>query len=233
MKIFVATSDYCINALTPFTYLFNKFWEDKPKVTILNRGIIDKFELPNNFNIISLGPNKGMKNWCSDFRKYFETIEDEYFIFMQEDHFPIRPIIDKSYKALLSCLKDENIGRIAITNDPINKPYSLYKNVNNIQIIESNQTANYRVSCQPSIWSKEFMLKYMKSDLGGPWEFEMQYPHNDGYKVLGTQTDYPMIVSNAILKGDWDENWYKSMHGSDYFELDSKIIQEMEKLQII
>ena len=77
------------------------------------------------------------------------------------------------------------------------------------------------------------MLKYLKSDLGGPWEFEMQYPHNDGYKVLGTLKDYPMIVSNAILKGDWDDDWYKCIHGPDYFELDPNIIQEMKKNKII
>ena len=152
---------------------------------------------------------------------------------MQEDHFPIRPIINKSYNALLSCLNDGKIGRIAITNDPINKPHSLYKNINDVQIIASSQTANYRVSCQPSIWSREFMLKYMKADLGGPWEFEMQYPHNDGYKVLGTLIDYPMIVSNAIVKGEWHEDWYKSMHASDYFELDSDTMQEMENKKII
>jgi hypothetical protein len=233
MKIFVATSDYCINALTPFTYLFNKFWPDSPPVTILNRGEIDNFDIPKNFNLISLGKNEGMDTWCRDFRNYFEKVEDEYFIFLQEDHFPIRPVIKNSYKALLSCLNDEKIGRIALTNDPINKPYTLYKNINKVQIISSSQTANYRVSCQPSIWSKEFLLKYLKSDLGGPWEFEMQYPHNDGYKVLGTLKDYPMIVSNAILKGDWDKDWYKCIHGTDYFELDKNVIQEMEKNKII
>ena len=70
MKIFVATSDHSINALKPFTYLFNKFWPSKPDVIILNRGIINEFDLPENFSLISLGKNRGVKFWCDDFRNY-------------------------------------------------------------------------------------------------------------------------------------------------------------------
>ena len=73
----------------------------------------------------------------------------------------------------------------------------------------------------------------MKADLGGPWEFEMQYPHNDGYKVLGVFKDYPTLVSNAIVKGKYHEDWDKCIHGTDYFKLDSEIIQQMQKEQII
>ena len=35
-----------------------------------------------------------------------------------------------------------------------------------------------------------------------------------------------MIVSNAIVKGQWDKDWYKSMHASDYFELDSDTLEK-------
>ena len=233
MKIFVATCDDYISALSPFTYLFNKFWSDKIDVTILNRGVIDNFELPKNFNIVLLGSNNGVKGWTTDFYNYFKDVEDEYFIFMQEDHFFIRPVNDNVYQQLLSCLKDDKVGRIDLTNTLINKPYSIYKNVNGVEIAEMSQTSMYRVCCQPSIWSKEYMLKYMEPGLGGPWEFELQDYYNDGYKILGTIRDYPIIVSNALVKGDYGENWYKCIHGNDYFELDYNIVEHMTKNKII
>ena len=84
MNIFVATSDSCISALKPFSFLFNKFWHFKEKVTVLNRGVITDVDLPDNFSIVSLGENKGMDYWCDDLRNYFLSIDDDHFIFMQE-----------------------------------------------------------------------------------------------------------------------------------------------------
>ena len=55
MKVFVATCDEYISALTPYAYLFNKFWSDDIEVTVLNRGTINEYELPKNFSIIALG----------------------------------------------------------------------------------------------------------------------------------------------------------------------------------
>ena len=232
MKIFVATSDQYIYVMPIFAYLFNKFWGDKAEVTVLNRGIINNYNLPNNFKIISLGKNEGINTWCKDFKEYFKNVSDKYFIFLQEDHLLLKPLNKKSYQALLSCLDDDKIGRIALTNDIITKPYTLYKNINKTQIISSSQTASYRASCQPSIWSREFLLKNLP-DLRGPWEFEMQHPHNDGYKVLGIYKDYPTLVSNAILKGEFTNDWYKCIHGSDYFELDLETIQQLKKQNLL
>jgi hypothetical protein len=233
MKIFVATSDHSINALRPFAYLFNKFWTAEPDVVVLNRGLIDKFDLPKKFSLIALGKNTGVKAWCDDLRNYFQSIDDDYFIFLQEDHFLIKPFNEYTYNILLSLTNEDKVGRIALTNDRIADPYVDYKIIDDIQIIESTQTAGYRVSCQPSIWSKEYMLKYMKPGLGGPWEFETQDFYNDGYKILGLTSQYPMIVSNALKKGDYWEDWYKSYHGTEYYELDLDIIKQMEKEQII
>jgi len=227
MKIFVATSDQYIYVMPIFAYLFNKFWGDKAEVTVLNRGIINNYNLPNNFKIISLGKNEGINTWCKDFKEYFKNVSDKYFIFLQEDHLLLKPLNIKSYQALLSCLDDDKIGRICITNDIITKPYTPYKNINGTQILSSSQTAKYRASCQPSIWSKEFLLKCLPN-LGGPWEFEMQHPCNDDYKVLGIYKDYPTLVSNAVLKGEFNDDWYKCIHGSDYFKLDLETIQHID-----
>ncbi len=233
MRVFVATCDDYISALSPFSYLFNKFWSDEIQVTVLNRGTIDNFDLPKNFNIVLLRSNNGVKEWTTDFYKYFSGIEDKHFIFMQEDHFFIRPFNTHVYNQLLSCLKDDKVGRIDLTNTLINKPCLGYKKVNDVDVIEMSQSSMYRVCCQPSIWSKEYMLKYMKPGLGGPWEFELQDYFNDGYRILGTSNDYPIVVSNALVKGEYGENWYKCIHGSDYFELDNNIVNYMKENKII
>jgi len=239
MKVFVATCDDYVSALTPYAYLFNKFWSDDIEVTVLNRGTISEYELPKNFSIIALGSNNGSKGWTTDFHNYFSTVEDDYFIFMQEDHFFIKPFNEYVYEQLLTCL-DDNIGRIDLTNNSINKSYTTYRIIidpiygqSDVEVTELSQTSMYRVCCQPSIWSKEYMLKYMKPGLGGPWEFELQDYYNDGYKILGTNRNYPVVVSNALVKGEYSKHWYKCIHGDDYFELDDIIIKHMKENQII
>ena len=234
MNIFVATSDDCISAVKPFSFLFNKFWHSKENVTILNRGVITEVDLPNNFKIISLGENRGIDYWCDDLRNYFLSIDDDYFIFMQEDHFPLKPFNKKTYDVLLSCVNDDGVGRIAITNDRAYDPYSHYKTIGDIKIIQSAQNSMYRVSCQPSIWKKEYMLKHMMSRLKGPWEFELsKNQYHDGYTILGLTEQYPMLVSNAISKGKYDGDWFKSHHVNDHYEMDTNIVNYMIEEKII
>ena len=234
MNIFVATSDSCISALKPFSFLFNKFWHFKEKVTVLNRGVITDVDLPDNFSIVSLGENKGMDYWCDDLRNYFLSIDDDHFIFMQEDHFPLKEFNKKTYDVLLSCINDDMVGRIAITNDRAYDPYSHYKTIDGVNIIQSTQDSMYRISCQPSIWKREYMLKHMLSGLKGPWEFELlKNQYHDGYTILGLTENYPILVSNAISKGKYDEEWFRSHHVNDHYEMDMDIVNYMIEKEII
>ena len=55
-----------------------------------------------------------------------------------------------------------------------------------------------------------------------------------GFAFQNGQIPRPkLVVSNALVKGEYSENWYKCIHGNDYFELDRNIIDDMETNKII
>jgi hypothetical protein len=50
MKIYISTSNKYIHLIQPFQYLFNKFWSDKQRVTILGYEE-PNFQLYKNFDL--------------------------------------------------------------------------------------------------------------------------------------------------------------------------------------
>ena len=77
LNIYISTSNKYIHLIKPFQYLFNKFWSDKQKVTILGYEE-PKFKLEDNFNFISLGKQTTINDWCSDLSNFLESIDDDY-----------------------------------------------------------------------------------------------------------------------------------------------------------
>ena len=158
LNIYISTSNKYIHLIKPFQYLFNKFWSDKQKVTILGYEE-PKFKLEDNFDFISLGTQTTIDDWCIDLKNFFESIDDEYFIHAVEDQFIIKPVnVDMIYK-LIDYMTDENVGRIALETAAQTKPHTeIYKD-DEMCVIELDQFAQYRLSVCYSIWNKEYMLK--------------------------------------------------------------------------
>ena len=163
INIYISTSDKYIHLVKPFQYLFNKFWSDKQKVTIL--GFEEpKFKLEDNFSFISLGKQTGMQNWCMDLRNFLETIDDEYFIHGVEDQFIIKPVNQIMISKLVNMM-DKDVGRIALETAAQTKSHTPYYKDDDIFVIELDQSAPYRLSASHSIWNREYILKYLQPDM--------------------------------------------------------------------
>ena len=106
-----------------FQYLFNKFWSDAQRVTILGYEE-PKFKLYKNFDFISLGEQTGIQDWCSDLRNFLDTIDDEYFIHAVEDQFIIRPVNQEMVLHLYDLMRDD-VGRIALETAARTKPHKV------------------------------------------------------------------------------------------------------------
>ena len=144
LNIYISTSNKYIHLIKPFQYLFNKFWSDKQKVTILGYEE-PKFKLEDNFNFISLGEQTTVNDWCLDLTNFFESIDDEYFIHAVEDQFIIKPVNQNMIHRLVDVM-DESIGRIALETAAQTKPHTEIYNDDGISIIELDQFAQYRLS---------------------------------------------------------------------------------------
>lgn len=212
MKIIVTTSNKYLHILPIFTYLFNKYWGGPCEIVGYAK---PDFELPDNFTFHSMGKQGSVKEWSTDLRKYFEQ-QDEWFIWMMEDTFIKEHVNYPSLYACFSYTENRHIGRINLTREVFSQEYEYFDDYSEIstapiglrvpvgapythrcQVYKNTQTARYRLSTQPSIWNKDFLLQYLKPGLT-PWQFETQDPINDGWEILGL--DNPPLVHNEGVR---------------------------------
>jgi hypothetical protein len=194
LNIYVSTSDKYHSCIKPFMYLFNKFWFEEAEVTFLGYKK-PKFELPKNCKFVSMGSDDGPSTWSNGLKKFFEEIDDEFFIFTIEDCFILSKVNTDTYTALINKL-DSSVGRISLSGQLINKSYRVIDKFNEFKIIEASKNIEYRKGTQWSIWNKKFMLKYLKDNMS-PWEFELS-GDNDEYKIIGTEGKVPFYFGDAI-----------------------------------
>ena len=173
MKIIVTTSDKYHHLLPVFFYLYNKYWGEPFDLVGHAK---PECELPDNCNWVSLGVQGDKTEWSTDLRRYFEQ-QPEWFVWMMEDTFIKERVNIHPYQT--SCLEDISfIGRADLTTDVMKRPYSDGGNC-----FYAHPKSRYRLSTQPSIWDKEFLLTYLKRGLS-PWDFETQDPIEDGWNII-------------------------------------------------
>lgn len=178
MKIIVTTSDNYHHLLPVFFYLYNKYWGEPFELVGHKK---PECELPDNCTWVSTGEQLGPKEWSTQLRPYFEQ-QPDWFVWMMEDTLLKEPVgnINLSVRNAL-------VGRCSLTND-------LQKREHNKKqfIAIAHPESRYRLSTQPSIWNKEFLLQYLTPGMT-PWEFETQDPKNDGWEITETT---PQIISH-------------------------------------
>jgi hypothetical protein len=125
-------------------------------------------------------------------------MKEEWFIILMEDCFVRRSdiiTINKMYNLLVD-FNPTRIGRYDLTKDIQNRPHSIERG----GVVKANDDTNYRVSMQPSIWNRRFLLKYLTPGLT-PWQMEKQDAKNDGWKILGLENP-PLKVNEGVRKSD-------------------------------
>lgn len=191
MKIIVTTSDKYHHLLPVFFYLYNKYWGEPFDLVGHAK---PECELPDNCTWVSLGPQTTAKDWSTQLRPYFEQ-QPDWFVWMMEDTLLKAKVgqDEDLYSNLPNGLK---IGRIDLSGDVMKREFT---NHNNITAI-AHPNSRYRLSTQPSIWNKQFLLQYLATGLS-PWDFETQDPKNDGWDVL-TKINYPIHHNEGVRRFD-------------------------------
>ncbi len=192
MKIICSTSNKYLHLIPVFTYLFNKYWPGN-EVEIVGYEK-PSCELPENFTFYSMGTQGTVKEWSTDLRKYFEVIDDDFFIWLMEDSFLKAPVKEPELDACCALMMP-GVGRIALTNDLRSREHTIANG-----FVYAHPNSRYRLSTQPSIWNKEFLLKYLTDGLS-PWEFETQNPKNDGWQIVGA-VEYPVLHNEGVRRFD-------------------------------
>jgi hypothetical protein len=237
--VYLAACDDYLHALKATQFLFKEFWPTA-KVVVLGYKKPD-FEFIDNWSFVSMGDDPGVAKWSNGLIEYFNSIDDEYFIFNVEDCPPIKPVRVDIIEKMLPLLEDKNIGKITLTEDISNRAFDFHSILDGTQIIKTSQVAAYRLSTQYAIWKKEYLLKYLKPNMNA-WEFEVNgsaLAENDGYDILGTfgqpEQDYAIHSCEAIRKRNVDTplQFFNPTCKSYRMELDQYYINEMKSNGIL
>jgi hypothetical protein len=212
LGVYVWTSDKNMACLPTWAYLFNKFWPYKSKVRVLGYSK-PLFDLPENFEFISLGKQRGPSYWSDDMIEYYKSCEHKYFYAMWEDGFILDYVCPKIFDIALDKAftnKDDKFFRFGLTLDIQQRPHSIVENFKGFDLIRADQQSEYRQSTQHSIWSKDKFLSKLKPNQS-PWDFEMDNSSamNDGLNVFATKRKYAIIMGHGYLRGKKIPSWYE------------------------
>lgn len=188
MKWIVTTSDKYLHVLPVFFYLFNKHLGYQAELV----GYTKPEGLPDNFTFHSMGEDRGAKYWSTDLRAYFDK-QDDWFVWIMEDTFVKGWDEDKYKDSVAMCYN--GIGRVDLTKDVQKRTHT-----KNNGYAWGHPQERYRLSTQPSIWSKQFLMNYLHEGMT-PWEFETQDPKDDGWQIVGA-VDYPMLHNEGVRRHD-------------------------------
>lgn len=220
MKVFIPTCDKYIYLVECLKLSVEEFLPNKDEFEFHIIG----YKSPNwdlgNWFFHSLGEDRGPQYFTRDLEKFFSTVEDEIFIYFNDDTLITYHM---NYDLLISLINemksDEKIGRISLTDDGTNRRtvdtrvigYNVIKNLNGSDIIEYKQNSDYRISTQFSIWRRDYLLKYLNIDYN-PWEFETlqsQKAINDGYRILAANNNFVIpSFSHLMVRGVLNDYWH-------------------------
>lgn len=183
MKIIVTTSNKYLHLIPVFEFLYRKYWNSSD-IEIVGYEKPDT-QLP----FVSLGVQGDVKEWSTDLRKYFMQQPDS-FIWIMEDTILKRVDVERIPKQM-----PDGVGKICLTNDVSKRDH--VRLMSSDIYIKASPTSRYRLSTQPSLWNKEYLLRYLTDGLN-PWEFETLDPVNDGWNIYGMVE--PCIIHNEGVR---------------------------------
>lgn len=190
MKITVTTSNLYHHLLPVFFYLYDKYWNEPFDLVGYDKPLC---ELPDNCTWVSLGVQGSVNDWSMDLRKYFEQQED-CFIWLMEDSFIKQPVnellLDEACAFMMPC-----VGRIDLTCDLMKREHDVVG-----RIATAGSKSRYRLSTQPSIWNRDFLLQYLTDGLT-PWQFEVQDAQDENWNVIGL-TERVVYHNEGVRKND-------------------------------
>lgn len=220
--VYIWTSNALMHCVPAWAYLFNKFWPHEQNVRVLG---YDKptYELPSNFEYISLGTQRGPKYWSDDMARYFSSPECEHeaFYLTTEDGFIVgdvdAEILDLAIKLSLSDPTGKFL-KFCLTADVHRRPKKILKEFENYKLIKANQNSLYRHSLSHCIWKKDRFLQKLVP-YQSPWDFELDNRRaiNDGYDIFATEDKYALHCGHGYKRGKKIKNWYANVYYVDGF----------------
>ena len=161
--VYIPCCDASLDVVKINSYLFNKFWPDA-KVVYLGFSKPEYDFYNKNHTFVSMAPEQigGSSSWTRYIHDYLATVEDELVLFSIDDYLVCKPPDGEMLDAVVSLMnKNQKIGRFDLTFDSqVEGSYTSVGKYRGFDVIQKYPKSQYRISTQPSIWRREFLLKF-------------------------------------------------------------------------
>ena len=166
-SILINTTDSFSDCWGPFFHLFCEYWPNYDGKIYLNTE--NKTFSYQNLNIISV--QNGLKNgtWSECLEYAVNKIDEEYFIYLQEDYFFNNLVNHEKLIYFFNIFKANQLDCLHLTDQCSEGPFK--KTNFNSDVWEFDRNAAYRISTQAAFWKKSMILRVIRSWESG-WDFE-------------------------------------------------------------
>ena len=208
IPFYIITSDATQEILPVTSYLYNKYWKVEGGQIFKVLGNQTPQELlPENFEFIKIKNDNNIQEWTRYIYEYILKNEtSEYFIITLDDYLPNSPLKSHILEEVLAYAKNDlKVGRVSLARLDVEK-WERIKSSKGYDLVELTENSLYRISCQTSIWNREYFLKYFKHNWT-PWQLELEgskLAKYDGWRIIGTNDDWAYgWQEESALSGRW------------------------------
>lgn len=231
MKFYIITCDKTSHILKGTTYLYNKYVTGDYQFVVLGNN--KPYGLPDNFEFVKIKDTDDTRRWTKSIHDYVKTQNDEYFGFALDDYLPASPANQETIDELMEYARSHKVGRISIQflspfDEEAFGPQTFPLEGH---IIQQYHNTLYRISCQSSIWNREYFLKVFNHNWS-PWNLELRgskRAFHDDYETIGANPP-PM---NWGWGGALSAKWPGKINMRDVSQEDKDYFATIYKEEII
>src|SRR5690606_24184269 len=122
LRIILPTCDKYMYVIEALAYTIEKYWPNHQPITLVGYQK-PNFELPNSWDFVSLGDDRGPNRWGADVLDFFGDFDDEYFIYVEDDILVLTDVkVDLMKHMYEMMLNDSSIPKINIAGAHMERP---------------------------------------------------------------------------------------------------------------
>ncbi len=210
VPFYIVTSDATSDILPATCYLYNKYWQPEggQQFKILGNHS-PKQTLPDNFVFIKIKDENNIQNWTRYLYDYILQNEaSDFFILTLDDYLPNAPLKPEILQQMVAYARGhKNVGRLPLGRLDVER-WATVQDFGGFQLVKLNEDSPYRLSCQTSVWNREYFLKYFRNSWT-PWQLELTgstLARGDGWNIIGVDGDWPFgWMEESALSGRWPD----------------------------
>ncbi len=207
IDLVIPTCDLYRNITLPVLYSLKKYYRDMGKGIIVGYKC-PEFDLPSNFEFVSVGEDKTPAQWTNGLKRFCESYSGDHFILHMDDHLLVDHVDNEKIEQLSELMnQDAQIDKIML-HPFTSSMFQPYPTPHSNPLLFKCEGGIGSTTLMNAIWRRTYLLELLTDNLS-PHDFENQNNHKDysDHLVLSTH-DRIMMVTSLMNRGSRNNSWH-------------------------